>query len=295
MSAPRAFEHAQLRVNDLGAALDFYLGPVGLVEIAREGGVVYLGCGLDENYDVALVGGGTGVEHFAILVSDEAELERHAARLVGAGVRPERRDGREPGQEQGLRFTLPTGHVMELVVAADCRYLVPSRPARGARSGMTLVDVDHINLCSGDVRGLAEFLRDVLDFRFSDLIVLESGELFAAWTRYGQHHHDVAILPGSPAETLHHLAWTCSSLDHMKLCCDLLSACGLRLELGIGRHPVGSNLFAYFWDPGGNRSELTAEVARLDPTTPTRVWSSPLETLDAWGEPVVPESFRRGS
>jgi catechol 2,3-dioxygenase len=297
MSAPKVqtYEHAEVRVKDLGSALEFYTDVIGLHEIAREDGVVYLGCGYDENYDLAITEGGTGVVHFALRAEDEDALERYTRRVEEAGIATERRDGSEPGQEQGVRFEIPGGHRMELVLVADNRYLETYRPVRPIR-GIAPLDGDHINVMSTDVKGLSEFLRDVLDFKWSDVIVFENGHWAASWVRMSGGHHDLGIFgTDDPGVTLHHVAWTFSSVDHMKFAADLLAAAGIRLELGMSRHPVGANLYAYFWEPGGNRFELTAEGAILDARTPPRFWKSFHDTLDAWGDPVVPETFPKGS
>lgn len=297
MAAPKVqtYEHAEIRVRDLGAALDFYMGVMGLHELAREDGVVYLGCGYDENYDLAVTNGGTGLAHFGVRVDDEEALERYAARLADAGLATHRRDGAEPGQERAIRFEVPGGLQMELVLVADNRYLETYRPARTPR-GIAPLDGDHVNVMSTDVKGLSEFFRDVLDFKWSDVIVMEDGHWAASWVRMSGSHHDVGVFGTDDASvTLHHLAWTFSSFDHMKNAADMLAAAGLRLELGMSRHPVGANLYAYFWEPGGNRFEFTCEGAVLDPRTPPRFWEGFKDTLDAWGDPIVPETFRKGS
>ncbi len=295
MSAPRRFEHARLRVPDLGEATAFYADVMGLLELGRADGTVYLGAGLDTNFDLALVEGGTGIEHFALRADGDAQLEGLERALNLAGVATERPGGDGPGELDVVAFALPPGHRMEFVTVADQRYLEPYRPALPGRGAMGLLDADHINLTAPDARGLAEFLRDTLGFRVSDLIELEDGSWLGAWTRMGEFHHDLAVLVDpDPAHTLHHLAWTCASIDHVARCCDRLAEAGTRLEIGIGRHPAGANVFAYFLDPSGNRMELSAEMALVDDAMEARVWSSPRDTFDVWGDPVVPDSFRQG-
>ena len=194
MAAPKVqtYEHAEIRVTDLGKALDFYTRVLGLHELAREDGVVYLGCGFDENYDLAVTNGGTGLAHFAMRVDDEEALARYRARLAEAGVRTERRDRAEPGQERAIRFEVPGGLEMELVLVADTRYLESYRPARTPR-GIAPLDGDHVNVMSTDVQGMSEFLRDVLDFRWSDVIVMDDGHWAASWVRMSRSHHDVGV------------------------------------------------------------------------------------------------------
>jgi catechol 2,3-dioxygenase len=295
VSAPRRFEHARLRVPDLGAATAFHTEVMGLVELGRSDGTVYLGAGLDTNYDLALVEGGTGVELFALRADGDEQLEALERALNVAGVTSVRRGSEGPGQLDGVAFTLPSGHRMELVTVEDQRYLEPYRPALPGRGAMGLLDADHINLTSPDTRGLSEFLRDTLGFRISDVIELEDGSWLGGWTRMGELHHDVAVLlDPDPAHTLHHFAWTCASIDHLARCCDRLAEAGIRLEIGIGRHPAGANFFAYFLDPSGNRMELSAEMALVNHAMEPRIWSSPRDTFDAWGDPIVPDSFLQG-
>lgn len=281
-------EHVELEVKDLEEALDFYQNVVGLVEIDREANVVYLGCGLDENFDLAVREGGTGVRHFAVRVQDEDELERYARRLKEEGVETSTTDDAEPNQERGLRFNIPTGHEMEFVLVEDNRYLEPFRPALPTAGGFGLLDLDHINLVAKDVRTTVEFLSGLLDFKLSDVTrpdASDPGLWTAAWIRHGDYHHDVAffITRGPAARRLHHVAFALPGFEQMKVALDRLAAFGHRVEAGPGRHPVGANLFTYFWEPGGNRFELSAEGAILDPRTPVRFWTGLEDTLDAWG------------
>jgi catechol 2,3-dioxygenase len=298
VSGVRRFEHARLRTPDLEVAVAFYTEVMGLVALDRDEETVYLGAGADENFDLALIEGGTGIEHFALRVDRADDLDRLERAAHDAGLAPERGPGEGPGELERLGVRLVSGHRMEFVTVADHRYHEPYRPSRGQLGVMDLLDADHINLVSDAVRPLCEQFRDVFGLRVSDLIQTndDAPDWMAAWMRAGSFHHDVAVLfDGDAGHSLHHFAWSCASIDHLKLCCDRLATAGVRLELGIGRHPVGANLYVYFWDPSGNRTELSAEMAFLGDSTPARVWSSPAETLDAWGERLVPDSFRRGS
>ena len=203
MSAPRRFEHARLRVPELAAAASFYAEVMGLVELGRANGTVYLGAGLDTNFDLALVEGSTGVEHFALRADGDEQLEALERAVNLAGVSTERHGGEGPGELEVLTFLLPSGHRMEFVTVEDQRYLEPYRPAVEGRGAMGLLDADHINLTCPDARGLSEFLRDALGFRVSDVIELEDGSWLGGWTRMGELHHDLAVLlDPEPAHTL---------------------------------------------------------------------------------------------
>lgn len=296
MSFPsvQAYEHATLRVDDIGAARAFCLEALGLIELDRIDEVLFLGCGYNESYDLALRPGGTGVDEFALKVSAE-ELERLSRSLESTGLAAERRTGDAPGVVDALRLTLPGGHRMGFVVPADPRPLETYRPAR-AVNAVAPLDADHINLMAEDVGALAQVLCEALGFRASDLTQdADTGTQLAAWLRRSRGHHDVGVSAGRAGETLHHVAFAYSGIDHLKTALDVLSAQGHRLEIGLGRHPVGANLFAYLWTPGGNRFELCAEGAILTDDAPARTWPSMRETLNAWSDAPPPESFRSGS
>lgn len=300
MGQPKApkFEHAEIRVKDLSQAIDFYTNVIGLTEIARENGVVYLGCGLDKNYDLAIKEGGTGLEHFSIRVNDEDELKKLELQLKDHGVKVENTDGHEPGQEKGIRFAMPNEVIMEFVIVEDKRYLNPARPEYPRTRGIAPLNADHINIMTTNVKRDADFLQKVLGFRFSDIVEPEPGSGYwtAAWTRYGEYHHDIALtLTKNKSETLHHCAFSLSNFEDFKRAADILADYGILMELGPSRHPIGPNLYAYFWEPGGNRLELSAEAAIIDDQTPPNFWTGMDQTLDAWRKVTPPESFLRGS
>lgn len=65
------------------------------------------------------------------------------------------------------------------------------------------------------------------------------------------------------------------------------------IERGIGRHHAGNNIYAYFWEPGGNRFELCTQMAVVMTDEPTHSKDYESATT-AWG-PEAPETFSKGS
>jgi catechol 2,3-dioxygenase len=286
-------EHVEMGVANVDSAVDFYTRVFGLVEIGRQDGTVYLGCGGDENYDLAVVAGGSGLRHFAVRVEDVGTVDHYQRKLEAMGVACERRDASEPGQQTGVRFALPSQAQMELVCVADRGY---HRPTRSAAAAHGPVDLDHVNLLSLDVEEDATFLRDVLDFKLSDVKKSPDGFWIQAFARLGDQHHDVAVtMATSHLEGLHHVAWTMTGLEHMKVLIDRIAQAEVDLELGPGRHFTGSSIFSYFWEPGGNRFELSAEVATVDPSAGTVYTDGTVSDISAWGPLFVPPSFRKGT
>jgi catechol 2,3-dioxygenase len=287
--------HVEIKVDDVERALEFHTETLGLTELARDNGTVYLGCGVDDTYDVALTNGGSGVSHVALQV-EEADLDTYRGRLQDLGVAVEDSTDGEPGQGKGIRFTAPSGHVFELVAHGERPvYLQVAAPKHPRTRGIAPVDLDHVTLRAQDTKGLAQWLQQALDFKISDVVEGPGGMWIAAWTRVGEYHHDVAIITGGPGESLDHVAWTMEGAEHLKRSADLLSQSQIPLETGPGRHGLGGNLFAYFWAPGGNRYELSAEMPRcVDPGAPHGVWNDFPKAFSAWGQ-MPPETFQKGS
>jgi len=295
MTGTQRIEHAELYVEDLEPAVEFYTDVFGLVEYDRRGDSVYLTCGYDERYDFVVTAGDAGVDHFAIRVDTADELDSYAEAVGATGADVERAHDGEDGLTDGVRFALPSGIGVELVTVDDPHYRRENETV-APRDGTASVDLDHITLMTDAIRDDVAFLEDALGFRVSEIHEREDDAWRFAWTRFGSQHHDVAFVNSDkPAWTLHHLAWTMTSIDYIKSLVDRMSQHGHRIEVGVNRHAVGSNVFAYFRKPGGNRFELSAEMATLDESTETRVNKPDDEVLSAWGGVRPPESYDDGS
>jgi catechol 2,3-dioxygenase len=295
MTGTQRIEHAELYVEDQEAAVEFYTDVFGLTEYDRRGDSVYLTCGHDERYDFVVTAGDTGVDHFAVRVDSVDELEGYAEAVETSGVDIERTHDGEDGLTAGVRFALPSGVEAELVVVDHPHYRRANETA-APRSGVAPVDLDHITLMSDAIREDVAFLEETLDFNVSEIHKQDADTWRFAWTRFGPQHHDVAFVNSDESSwTLHHLAWTTTSIDHIKSLADRMSQHGHQIEVGVSRHVVGSNIFAYFREPGGNRFELSTEMATLDDSTETRVNEPGDDVLSSWGGVRPPESYSNGS
>jgi len=293
MAGASKAEHVSLRVPDLERAERFYADAFGLATVAREDEAVYLGCGFDENFDLALSEGAPGVEHVAVRAGDAERVALYEERLDERGLDPVRTDGDEPGQEVGVRVELPSGLPIELVTVADKSYKHFYEAALDDRGGLAPLDLDHYNYHSPDVEADARLLCDVLDFTPSAVIAdWQAG----AFLRRGDRHHDVAVFshgagPDDRASH-HHTGFTVSSVDHMVKLLDRLTMHDTPLEFGIGRHFGGDNVFAYVRAPDGHRIELVTEMTELDDDTPVQNVSDVNRAVSAWHDDVtIPESW----
>lgn len=292
---------AELAVTDLDRGLEFDVDVLGLTEVAREPDKVYLSCDVEDRHaQLVVTHGGTGVRSFALGVDSADELTTFESRLAAIDVRTERRTDAAPGQPVSLALNLPTGHEVVLVPRPERPlYRHPGVDASSRRRGIGPADIDHITLAfstEAEARAVAHVLTEGLGFAISDIFLNADEEWQAAWTRVGDVHHDVGLIRCQNGASLHHLAWTVDNMEHHKRAADTLSSAGHKLETGPGRHGVGGNLYSYFWAPGGNRYELSAEMPRVlgDRTDPLVRKAGEFDAFSAWGA-TRPASFTRGS
>jgi catechol 2,3-dioxygenase len=284
--------YSELAVDDLEEAIGFHTDVVGMVELGRENNHVSLGCGVDGRCDLVLRGGGTGVRLVALEVESDADLERYATRLAERGIASEHLSDPRSGVARALRFAAPNGLTMELVITdPGPAYLNPGQADR--RAGIGPVDFDHITLKVPDPDAMVQFLTGALGFSVSDEMRPAPDVLVAAWTRAGHQHHDIAMFKGPAAQTLHHYALRLDSFEHLKQAADRLAAAGVKVETGPGRHSVGGNVYLFFWAPGGNRLEFSAEMPRVGKGD-TKVWSDLPAAFSTWGA-TPPPTFAEGS
>lgn len=287
-------EHAVLRAGDVALAVDWYRSALGLEEVGREGACVYLGCGGEAGFDLGIVPGGAGLDHFAFSVHDEHALREVAGALRRAGIEVRDVSAAEPGIAAGIRFELPpTGHGMEIVVrsARPPYQLFSGRSPGGANAPF---DLNHVTFGGGDPVAFASFLVQHLGFRLSDAYEPAPGApLRFVFLRVGENHHDTAMLPaGRPG--LHHVAFLVRDVGILAHFADRIARLGWRGEAGIGRHLAGHNIFYYVRDPSGNRVELAADIALVnDRGASPQLWDypDPASGFNVWSGEAPPRSW----
>src|SRR5215207_6751195 len=159
-------DHAAVRVRDLGKALDWYEGVLGLTVLDRNTERALLACS-GEEVDLTLVDGGQSLVSFAFGADHADDLDEAVSRLQANDVPYERyKQPDRPGHGEILGFDLPSGHRMEFVVGHSNR--------RAGITNMTSdgtfrpTDIDHINLLGEtDPLEVSDFLKMVLGFKQS--------------------------------------------------------------------------------------------------------------------------------
>jgi catechol 2,3-dioxygenase len=282
--------HVALRVEDLDAAAGFYGRLLGLVELERSGDTAYLSGRATAGWDISLTAGGRGLDHFAFVAESPADLETARTALADAGVTVSPLPGDDgSGAADGIRFTLPSGHEMELVVpAGPVAYLGGTRMDPPGLGGIGPLPLDHITLMTSELDEVVEFLTTVLPFRCSEMLEGGDGVRFAAFLRTRDQHHDLAFFRCAPEDNplINHVAFRVRSLEDIGRAYDIAADCGWEMDCPPGRHVAGNNLFTYVRDPSGNRTELSGDMAQIEIGAPTRVLGPAEHRFDMWGQPV---------
>jgi catechol 2,3-dioxygenase-like lactoylglutathione lyase family enzyme len=282
-------DQVSVRVPDLAQGVAWYSTILGLVEIERRHGRVYLGGPVSGRYAVALTEGGTGMEYVSFAVNGPDALQRLGALIDQQDVTTtDSSNDARTGTLSAFRLKLPAGHVMELAVhQANGGDPQPRRPAA---PGAFNLDVSHVQLRTGDVSDSANFLSKI-GFYVTDYVKMRDREgFFAIFTRINEYHHQIALFAGNTG--FHHVALeTDQASDVMKLG-DHLLLHRVAAEYGPGRHVPGQGVFMYIRDPWGNRVEISSPITMVGFDAPPRELTDPIPFIvNMWG-PQPPESWR---
>lgn len=102
-------------------------------------------------------------------------------------------------------------------------------------------------------------------------------------------HHTVFVSQSDDIK-LHHAAFEVQDIDAVMSAHDFLVNQGYDIEVGVGRHMAGSQVFDYWIDPFGSRIEHYSDGDVVTAShTPGTLRGTPAE-LTQWG-PVPPEKF----
>lgn len=270
----KCFGHAAMTVADLEASVAFATGVLGLREMERRDGVVYLTAGGAQHALAYRAGPATALDHFGLQVEGAGAVDRVRAAVEGAGVTVTADVPPEPNVEAAIRFEAPSGHVVEVFAPATeglAAYHWLGQPPHLA-SGVRPHRAQHVNVLGPDVRAASDFFTGVLGFRLSDRIAGTDGAAAIDFLRCNADHHTVAAGLGPPG--MLHVAFEVDSVVDLVRLGDLLDSVGRRLLWGPGRHAAGDNIAVYFQEPSLVPIEFFADMERIyDDRRPVRTFA----------------------
>lgn len=291
--------HVALVTPDLERSFWFFHDVMGLDEVERRDGVVYLRAwGEFEHHSLSLREGPTAVDHIGLRAKRPDDVELLAGELERSGIEVTRvEDGVEAGQGAAIRFLSPSGHPLEVYydiakpkAPEEIRSRLKSNNASAWRRGLSPRRIDHVNLTTTDVESGQAWLCEQLGFRLREYLRPANRPMAAAFLAVTSQVHDVALARdlGGGEGRFHHLAYWFDSLGDVMRAADIVKEHGdLTIDLGPGMHGVSRGFYCYLKDPGsGHRVELFSGGYHIfDPDWEPLEWTSAefVEANSWWG------------
>lgn len=276
--------HVDVTVTDLDLSAAYYTGVMGMEITARTEDSVYLKCWDEEDHHSLRLryASRVGMDMMSFKVFRDDDLDELENRITRYGFPVERISrGEALGQGESIRFSTPSGHLMELV--ADVEKVGTSRHRNLADSGLdeggrrvrdriTPPRMDHMLINAEEVGESTRFYMDVLGFRITEQLLDGNGHQMATWLERSHSPHDLAIVHG-PNGGLHHFAYWLDDWDDVRDAADILAYNGIQLDVGPTRHGITRGSTIYFFDPLGTRNEVFTGGYIPDPDFPTLTWT----------------------
>lgn len=276
--------HVALRVLDLEQAVHHYTEILGLAEVMRDaqGRVFFKAWDEADHHSVVLrKADEAGMDYMGWRVDSDATLDRLVAELEASPLATETSwiaAGEHPHTGRRFRFTIPTGHVMELYAHRDVTgcatgYLNPEPWPDGLR-GMAPSRFDHCLLYGDDLDGTVELFTKILGFNLAEQVVAGPDKLqIAAFLTCSNKAHDVAFIRQPMKNKFHHCSFLLGSWNEVLKAADIISKKKVSLDLGPTRHGITRGETIYFFDPSGNRNEVFSGGYIWYPDKPTITWT----------------------
>jgi len=273
--------YIQIRVLDLDAALTHYIDRIGLnlVDRGNDDRVYLKGWDEFDRHSIVLrLADEPGMDFAGFKVAADRDLSIFGSRIRDAGISVEEiTAGDFPGTGRRLRFTIPSGHCIELYAQME---LSPDAPSTRNPDvwpddprGMRASRFDHFLLYGPDVDGVARFFTEILDLSLAEKIDTPDGTI-AVFLTCSNKAHDIAFVKHEHRGKLHHVAFLLESWNDVGHAADVIARYNIPLDIGPTRHGITRGQTIYFFDPSGNRNEVFAGGYSYYPDNPIRIWTA---------------------
>lgn len=221
-------------------------------------------------------------------VQDRAQLDAIRSYLQGQGV------NLEPSpstvfEDDAVATRDPDGW---LNVFGLPRSDLPAHKAVNTASPVRLPGrLQHVVVASDNLAAMMRYYEDLLGLRASDYCqadVEDGSTKKVAFYRSDPEHHSFAVFSASESRCDHH-AYEADCWNDIRDWADHMSAHGVKLWWGPGRHGPGNNLFFMVKDPHGHQVEISAELEVMDRAMAPRVWPLDEHSLNMWGSGWIRE------
>ena len=268
--------HVAVRTPDLEESTWFFEHVMGLQEVERTDGAVYLRGLRDwEHHTLSLrEGGAAGVEHVAWRTGAPEHVAAYGARFEERGLDVEWLDpGDVRAVGEAVLVEAPGGHPFLVYHDVEKPEAPPEARSRlrnrryspAVANRVACRRIDHVHVLDRDGRALADWLREEFGFETRERFRSEDGSYWGWWLATTALPHDVAIHRNDDGPAFHHLSY---HVDHLRDLWDAADICreyGIAPDGGPGKHAITNADFFYVCDPGSDvRLELFAGPGYLN-------------------------------
>jgi catechol 2,3-dioxygenase-like lactoylglutathione lyase family enzyme len=294
--------YVRFQVPDLRRA-EVFLNDFGMVSVARDGDRLYLrGTGAAPWLYEAVLGSESRFVGAGFRVATRSDLTR----LVDLeGSSPVQAVSDAPGGGHRVRMRMADGFEIDAVHGAAETPLNSSRApihlntarakprlnsfVRTPREPALIAKLGHFVLHVRDHKSAVAWLQKRLGLMASDYMG-PPGDPDAAVGTFLRidrgaepvDHHCLLVL-GSDKPGLHHASFEVEDIDALMAGHDHLAERGYRLDCGVGRHLLGSQIFDYWRDPFGFRIEHYTDGDRVDDSHVPSIFSGSADETTQWG------------
>ena len=274
--------HIQLRVLDMGAAIEHYTETLGLVETGRDdSGRVYFKAWDEFDHSCLILrqADSAGMDFMAFRVADNDCLRGFEQKLTDAGFEITHHPaGDLLATGERISFVGPGGHRFELFadkeqVGSGMSTTNPDMFPEGLK-GMHPSRFDHCALQAASIDACTTLFTDIFGFNISEKLVADDGKTLLIFLSCSNKPHDIAFLVG-PADDgkIHHAAFYLESWADIQSAANIIGRKGVSLDIGPTQHGLTRGLTIYFFDPSGNRDEVFSGGYIYYPDRPTLLWT----------------------
>jgi catechol 2,3-dioxygenase len=281
--------HVAIRVLELAPAVKYYTEVLGLRETARDKkGRVFLKAWDEHDHHSVVLreADEAGMDYMGWKVESPATLKKLAADVEKSGLATELEwipAEEHPRTGERFRFTIPTGHLMELyaqkdVIGNDCGTDGPDlnpMPWPDGMKGIAPSRWDHCLLYGDDLDGTVKLFREVLGFGLAEQVMAgpKHDFMICAFLSCSNKAHDVAFIRQPVKGKFHHASFALGSWEQVLKAGDILSRNKVSIDIGPTRHGITRGETIYFFDPSGNRNEVFSGGYIYYPDKPPITWT----------------------
>jgi catechol 2,3-dioxygenase-like lactoylglutathione lyase family enzyme len=301
--------YVSYQVTDLDR-MEAFLADFGLVRTARTADALYMrGAGSVPSLHVSRRGAENAFLGVAFSVAGRGDLEALAALPGSSGIE----HIAAPGGGSRVVMTTPDGHRVEAVHGMQPAPALPVRdpnrfnaatnkqrtnaPLRPPREPGLCLRLGHCVLKVRDHDAAVRWFAERLGLVPSDHLCVPGDESHVIGTflrcdrgvEFVDHHALFVVQADAPG--VHHVSFEMQDLDAVMGAHDYLVERGYRLDCGVGRHLLGSQIFDYWRDPFGNRVEHYTDGDVVNHLHRPTKFAGTAEETTQWGAKPPPEFF----